>query len=29
MIIGFSTFCFTLLLHATDVRYGEQDDGPR
>jgi len=22
MIIGFSTFCFTLLLHATDVRYG-------
>lgn len=27
MIIGFSTFCFTLLLHATDVRYGEKDDG--
>lgn len=22
MIIGFSTFCFTLLLHATQVRYG-------
>jgi glycosyltransferase involved in cell wall biosynthesis len=22
MIIGFGTFCFTLLLHATDVRYG-------
>jgi hypothetical protein len=22
MIIGFSTFCFTLLLHATEVRYG-------
>jgi hypothetical protein len=29
MIIGFSTFCFTLLLHATGVRYGEPaDDGP-
>jgi glycosyltransferase involved in cell wall biosynthesis len=27
MIIGFSTFCFTLLLHATDVRYGEKHDG--
>ena len=27
MIIGFSTFCFTLLLHATDVRYGENYDG--
>jgi glycosyltransferase involved in cell wall biosynthesis len=27
MIIGFSTFCFTLLLHATDVRYGEKPDG--
>ena len=22
MIFGFSTFCFTLLLHATQVRYG-------
>jgi glycosyltransferase involved in cell wall biosynthesis len=22
MIVGFGTFCFTLLLHATDVRYG-------
>jgi glycosyltransferase involved in cell wall biosynthesis len=27
MIIGFSTFCFTLLLHATGVRYGRVDDG--
>ncbi len=27
MIIGFSTFCFTLVLHATDVRYGDKDDG--
>ena len=26
MIVGFSTFCFTLLLHATDVRYGEKRD---
>jgi glycosyltransferase involved in cell wall biosynthesis len=26
MIIGFSTFCFTLLLHATDVRYGSRRD---
>jgi hypothetical protein len=26
MIIGFSTFCFTLLLHATRVRYGAVDD---
>ena len=26
MIIGFSTFCFTLLLHATDVRYGNKRD---
>ena len=26
MIIGFSTFCFTLLLHATEVRYGEKRD---
>jgi hypothetical protein len=26
MIIGFSTFCFTLLLHATDVRYGARRD---
>jgi hypothetical protein len=24
MIIGFSTFCFTLLLHATAVSYGER-----
>lgn len=24
MITGFSTFCFTLLLHATEVRYGEE-----
>jgi glycosyltransferase involved in cell wall biosynthesis len=23
MIMGFSTFCFTLLLHATDVHYGD------
>ncbi len=26
MAIGFSTFCFTLLLHATRVRYGAPDD---
>ena len=26
MISGFSTFCFTLLLHATEVRYGTRDD---
>jgi hypothetical protein len=26
MIIGFSTFCFTLVLHATEVRYGEKRD---
>jgi hypothetical protein len=26
MAIGFSTFCFTLLLHATRVRYGARDD---
>ena len=26
MIMGFSTFCFTLLLHATEVRYGVRDD---
>jgi glycosyltransferase involved in cell wall biosynthesis len=26
MAIGFSTFCFTLLLHATRVRYGGRDD---
>ena len=26
MAIGFSTFCFTLLLHATRVRYGVRDD---
>jgi glycosyltransferase involved in cell wall biosynthesis len=25
MIFGFSTFCFTLLLHATQVRYGVTD----
>jgi glycosyltransferase involved in cell wall biosynthesis len=24
-IIGFSTFCFTLLIHATAVRYGVRD----
>src|SRR5450759_1069224 len=29
MIIGFSTFCFTLLLHATEVRYGEDKDARR
>jgi glycosyltransferase involved in cell wall biosynthesis len=29
MAIGFSTFCFTLLLHATRVRYGARDDKPR
>ena len=27
MIVGFSTFCFTLLLHATSVSYGPADDG--
>lgn len=26
MIVGFSTFCFTLLLHATEVRYGNKRD---
>jgi glycosyltransferase involved in cell wall biosynthesis len=26
MAIGFSTFCFTLLLHATRVHYGARDD---
>jgi glycosyltransferase involved in cell wall biosynthesis len=26
MIFGFSTFCFTLLLHATQVRYGAAVD---
>lgn len=26
MAIGFSTFCFTLLLHATRVRYGARSD---
>jgi glycosyltransferase involved in cell wall biosynthesis len=26
MIVGLSTFCFTLLLHATQVRYGLADD---
>jgi glycosyltransferase involved in cell wall biosynthesis len=25
MIMGFSTFCFTLLIHATAVRYGRSD----
>lgn len=29
MIMGFSTFCFTLLLHATDVRYGEKPGAAR
>ena len=29
MIIGFSTFCFTLLLHATEVRYGENNRCPK
>jgi glycosyltransferase involved in cell wall biosynthesis len=28
MAIGFSTFCFTLLLHATRVRYGANDELP-
>jgi glycosyltransferase involved in cell wall biosynthesis len=27
MIMGFSTFCFTLLLHATEVRYGDRKHG--
>jgi hypothetical protein len=27
MIVGFTTFCFTLLLHATRVRYGGTGDG--
>ena len=26
MIVGFSTFCFTLLLHATSVSYGPARD---
>jgi hypothetical protein len=26
MAIGYSTFCFTLLLHATRVHYGAADD---
>jgi hypothetical protein len=26
MATGFSTFCFTLLLHATRVRYGTVND---
>ncbi len=26
MIMGFSTFCFTLLLHATEVHYGDRSD---
>ena len=26
MIVGFSTFCFTLLLHATSVSYGPAND---
>jgi glycosyltransferase involved in cell wall biosynthesis len=25
VITGFSTFCFTLLLHATEVRYGSRE----
>jgi hypothetical protein len=25
MIMGFTTFVFTLLLHATGVRYGQVD----
>lgn len=25
MIMGFSTFCFTLLLHASEVQYGSRD----
>jgi glycosyltransferase involved in cell wall biosynthesis len=29
MIIGFSGFCFTLLLYATGVRYGRSDTAPR
>jgi glycosyltransferase involved in cell wall biosynthesis len=29
MIIGFSTFCFTLVLHATEVRYGGKNDAHR
>ncbi len=29
MIIGFSTFCFTLLLHATEIRYGGKNDDAR
>jgi glycosyltransferase involved in cell wall biosynthesis len=28
MATGFSTFCFTLLLHATRVRYGTVNDKP-
>lgn len=27
MIVGFSLFCFTLVLHATSVRYGQTDAG--
>jgi hypothetical protein len=27
MIIGFSGFCFTLLLHATGVRFGTRWSG--
>ena len=26
MITGFSTFCFTLLLHATEVHYGDHNE---
>jgi hypothetical protein len=26
MMVGFSTFCFTLLLHATSVSYGPARD---
>ncbi len=28
MIVGFGTFCFTLVLHATDVRYGPTESLP-
>lgn len=28
MIIGFSTFCFTLVLHSTGVRYGPPPSNP-
>ncbi len=29
MIVGFSTFCFTLLLHATSVSYGSERPSDR